>query len=65
MGKDDITGEDLIQRVDDQPETVRKRLEKYERVSYIITFLHVSFCCNYSQSHNSLSLCPCIFILYR
>ena len=33
MGKDDITGEDLIQRVDDQPATVRKRLEKYETVS--------------------------------
>jgi len=28
-GKDDITGEDLIQRDDDQEETVRKRLEIY------------------------------------
>ncbi len=28
-GKDDITGEDLVQRVDDQPETARKRLEVY------------------------------------
>jgi adenylate kinase len=28
-GKDDITGEDLIQRVDDSEETVRKRLEVY------------------------------------
>ncbi|MCP4688210.1 MAG: adenylate kinase [Desulfobacterales bacterium] len=28
-GKDDETGEDLIQRVDDQEETVRKRLDVY------------------------------------
>ena len=28
-GKDDVTGEDLIQRVDDLEETVRKRLEVY------------------------------------
>ncbi len=28
-GKDDATGEDLIQREDDNPETVRKRLEVY------------------------------------
>lgn len=30
QGKDDITGEDLIQRDDDKPETVRKRLETYQ-----------------------------------
>ena len=29
-GKDDVTGEDLIQRVDDLEETVRKRLEVYQ-----------------------------------
>ncbi|PSN47879.1 GTP:AMP phosphotransferase AK3 [Blattella germanica] len=28
-GKDDITGDDLIQRPDDQPEAVKKRLEIY------------------------------------
>ena len=28
-GKDDLTGEDLIQRDDDKPETVKKRLEIY------------------------------------
>lgn len=28
-GKDDITGEDLVQRTDDQEHTVRKRLEVY------------------------------------
>ena len=28
-GKDDVTGEDLVQRQDDQEETVRKRLEVY------------------------------------
>ncbi len=30
-GKDDVTGEDLIQREDDKEETVRKRLEVYIR----------------------------------
>jgi len=30
-GKDDITGEDLIQRKDDEEETVRKRLEVYSQ----------------------------------
>jgi adenylate kinase len=29
-GKDDVTGEPLIQRVDDQEETVRKRLQIYQ-----------------------------------
>lgn len=29
-GKDDVTGEDLVQRPDDKPEAVRKRLEIYE-----------------------------------
>ena len=28
-GKDDVTGEDLVQRVDDQEETVKKRLDVY------------------------------------
>ena len=30
-GKDDVTGEDLVQRDDDREETVRKRLEVYHR----------------------------------
>ncbi|HVQ60770.1 MAG TPA: adenylate kinase [Burkholderiales bacterium] len=30
-GKDDLTGEPLVQREDDREETVRKRLEVYER----------------------------------
>jgi adenylate kinase len=29
--KDDITGEDLVQRVDDSEETVRKRLDVYHK----------------------------------
>lgn len=32
-GKDDITNEQLIQREDDKPETVRKRLESYDNVT--------------------------------
>ena len=30
-GKDDVTGEDLVQRADDAEETVRKRLEVYQQ----------------------------------
>ena len=30
-GRDDVTGEELIQRVDDLEETVKKRLEVYQR----------------------------------
>jgi len=36
-GKDDVTGESLIQRDDDRPECVRKRLETYEEVSTFAT----------------------------
>lgn len=32
-GKDDITGEDLVQRPDDQPDKVRARLEQYDEVT--------------------------------
>ncbi|EFA06480.1 GTP:AMP phosphotransferase AK3, mitochondrial [Tribolium castaneum] len=32
-GKDDVTGEDLVQREDDKPEVVRKRLEHYEKLT--------------------------------
>ncbi|KAK3089359.1 hypothetical protein FSP39_003015 [Pinctada imbricata] len=32
-GKDDITGEELIQRDDDKPETVSKRLENYQNLT--------------------------------
>lgn len=32
-GKDDVTGENLVQRPDDKPEAVKKRLEIYESVT--------------------------------
>jgi len=32
-GKDDESGEDLVQRDDDKPETVRKRLDAYDKVT--------------------------------
>jgi len=38
-GKDDESGEDLIQRADDKPETVRKRLEAYNEVRLLKTSL--------------------------
>jgi adenylate kinase family enzyme len=33
LGFDDVTGEALIRRVDDEPETVRVRLEKYQELT--------------------------------
>lgn len=33
IGKDDVTGEDLIQRPDDKPEAVKKRLDIYETMT--------------------------------
>ncbi len=38
-GKDDVTGEDLVQRVDDKEETVKKRLDVYhEQTEPLITY---------------------------
>jgi adenylate kinase len=38
-GKDDVTGEDLIQRDDDREETVRKRLDVYHsQTSLLVDF---------------------------
>ncbi len=38
-GKDDVTGEDLVQRQDDQEDTVRKRLQVYhEQTSPLVEF---------------------------
>jgi len=38
-GKDDVTGEDLVQREDDQEETVRKRLDVYhEQTAPLISY---------------------------
>ena len=40
-GLDDETGEELVQRDDDKPETVRRRLEAYEKVcDYDCSFFH-------------------------
>jgi adenylate kinase len=39
QGKDDVTGEDLVQRADDAEETVRKRLEVYhEQTAPLIAY---------------------------
>ena len=35
-GKDDETGEDLVQRDDDNPLTVRKRLDAYDEVTFTL-----------------------------
>ena len=32
-GKDDVTGEDLVQREDDRPEIVEKRLKDYHKLT--------------------------------
>ena len=39
-GKDDVTGEPLVQREDDRPDCVRKRLKTYEEVRILLTFLY-------------------------
>ncbi len=42
-GKDDITGEDLIQRDDDKEETIKKRLEVYhEQTELLVGYYSVS-----------------------
>lgn len=43
-GKDDITGDPLIQREDDKPEAVRARLAAYDKVSISSTLLDCNFC---------------------
>jgi adenylate kinase len=49
-GKDDETGEDLIQRDDDKEETVKKRLEVYAAQTLpLINFYH-----DFSEKNNSL-----------
>ena len=41
-GKDDVTGEPLIQRADDHPDTVSKRLRQYEEQTRpVLEFYHV------------------------
>lgn len=37
-GLDDVTGEKLVQREDDKPETVRRRLEAYDKVRIVYYF---------------------------
>lgn len=32
-GKDDVTGEDLVKRKDDDPQVVKKRLQEYEKMT--------------------------------
>lgn len=39
-GKDDETGESLIQREDDKPESVQKRLKKYTEVCMYMYVLY-------------------------
>ena len=42
-GKDDITGEDLIQRADDEEATVRKRLEVYQAQTRPLVDYYISW----------------------
>jgi len=40
-GKDDVTGEPLIQRADDHPDTVSERLRQYEeQTTPVLEFYH-------------------------
>ena len=42
-GKDDLTGEDLIQRADDEEATVRKRLEVYQAQTRPLVDYYISW----------------------
>ncbi|GLH02690.1 GTP:AMP phosphotransferase, mitochondrial [Gryllus bimaculatus] len=43
MGKDDVTGEDLIQRPDDQPEAVKRRLNEYAEIIHPVLEFYKHF----------------------
>ncbi|MBF7683093.1 adenylate kinase [Acinetobacter sp. B5B] len=54
-GKDDVTGEDLIQRPDDQEETIRKRLTAYHaETAQLVEFYQSRTHSQNSASYNKL-----------
>ncbi|MBF7684255.1 adenylate kinase [Acinetobacter sp. B10A] len=54
-GKDDVTGEDLIQRPDDQEETIRKRLTAYHaETAQLVEFYQSRTHLQNSASYNKL-----------
>lgn len=54
-GKDDVTGEDLIQRPDDQEETIRKRLTAYHaETAQLVGFYQSRANTDNSASYNKL-----------
>jgi len=54
-GKDDITGEDLIQRKDDNAETLKKRLEAYHRDTVPVSSLSINEIIFYSLENSCSS----------
>ena len=46
QGKDDLTGEDLVQRDDDKEETVRKRLEVYQSLTRPLVDYYAAWAAN-------------------
>ena len=44
-GKDNQTGEELIQRDDDKPETVRRRLDAYDKVLHYVYIYNFDLYC--------------------
>lgn len=58
-GKDDVTGEDLIQRPDDKPEAVKKRLEIYEFITQpVIDFYKEKEILTMFEGHTSDEIWP-------
>ncbi|KAF5281882.1 hypothetical protein FQR65_LT14465 [Abscondita terminalis] len=53
FGKDDLTGEDLVQRYDDRPEVVLKRLEIYDRLTHPVIEFYRKLDILYSFSGNT------------
>lgn len=48
-GKDDVTGDPLIQREDDKEETVRRRLEEYKKMTAVLS----EYYRNLAESHKA------------
>jgi hypothetical protein len=58
-GKDDFTGEDLVQRPDDNPDKVRTRLEAYEEVrnAMLLSAFNNNLCLSRENSNCAFLFC--------
>lgn len=62
-GKDDETGEDLVQRPDDKPEAVKKRLEIYQSITQpVIDFYKEKGILTMFEGHTSDEIWPKVIV---